>query len=207
MCERQATSREHVPPKCFFPEHKDLPAGFDFRRNLITVPSCEQHNSEKSADDEFLLFIIALQHRGNSCKDKHFESKVMRTFNRSPDRFAKMMKEIVPIQCTGLDGEQFESAMFKADLDRFDRAVHHLACGVYYHHYRRKWMGKSSSLSNMFGTSGNISSPENRFIAWQIEIISKSFEELSVHGENQKIFSYQIYSRSGLEHAMRLRFF
>ncbi len=117
------------------------------------------------------------------------------------------MNEIVPMHFTGLDGEQFESAMFKIALDRFDRAMHHLACGVYYHHNERKWMGKSSSLSNMFGTSGNISSPENRFIARQIEIISKSFEELSVHGENQKTFSYQMYTKSDLEHAMRLRFF
>ncbi len=138
MCERQASSRKHVPPKCLFPEHEDLPAGFDFRKNLITVPSCEQHNSEKSADDELPLFIITLQHRGNSYKDKHLESKVMRTFNISPDQFAKMMNEIVPMQFTGLDGEQFESAMFKIALDRFDRAMHHLACGVYYHHNERK---------------------------------------------------------------------
>lgn len=32
MCDAPATSEEHVPPKCLFPERKDLPQGMDLRR-------------------------------------------------------------------------------------------------------------------------------------------------------------------------------
>src|SRR5207249_7535044 len=54
MCDRQATSHEHVPPKCIFPERKDTD-GQDLRAQLITVPSCDIHNSKKSKDDESLM--------------------------------------------------------------------------------------------------------------------------------------------------------
>ena len=58
MCDNLATTIEHAPPKCIFPEKKDLPAGMDLRKELITVPSCEEHNTAKSTDDEYLLNII-----------------------------------------------------------------------------------------------------------------------------------------------------
>ena len=55
MCDSYAVTVEHVPPACLFPEKKDS-KDIDFRKNLITVPSCEIHNSKKSDDDEFLMF-------------------------------------------------------------------------------------------------------------------------------------------------------
>jgi hypothetical protein len=92
ICEDLATSREHVPPKCFYPKQKDLPTGFDFRKNLIKIPSCEQHNSAKSPDDEFLLFIITCQYRGSLYKQKHFESKVKKLLAEGPIELRPLCK-------------------------------------------------------------------------------------------------------------------
>lgn len=47
MCEKPATSVEHIPPKCLFPEQKDLPGGADLRKQLLTVPACDEHNLKK----------------------------------------------------------------------------------------------------------------------------------------------------------------
>jgi len=58
MCSEIASSREHVPPMCLFPEEKDIKTSM-FRKNLITVPSCTLHNSKKSKDDEFLMACVA----------------------------------------------------------------------------------------------------------------------------------------------------
>ena len=58
FCGEPATSKEHVPPKCIFPEKKDS-LGYDFRRELITVPSCDEHNTVKADDDEFLFLCLA----------------------------------------------------------------------------------------------------------------------------------------------------
>jgi hypothetical protein len=56
-CGNIATSREHVPPICLFPEAKDV-FGLNFRKDLITVSSRDGHNSNKSHDDEFLMVSI-----------------------------------------------------------------------------------------------------------------------------------------------------
>jgi hypothetical protein len=58
-CNALATTREHVPPQCFFPKKKHLPVGSkNYRRELITVPSCERHNTERSHDDEYAAAVV-----------------------------------------------------------------------------------------------------------------------------------------------------
>src|ERR1044071_8771158 len=52
MCDAPATTREHVPPSCFFP------AGY--RTDLWTVPACRSHNQDNSPDVEYTRSIIAL---------------------------------------------------------------------------------------------------------------------------------------------------
>ena len=65
-CNEIATPKEHTPPKCFFPKKKDLPSGSpDYRKNLITVPSCEKHNTGRSKDDEYTAVSI-IMHSDNS---------------------------------------------------------------------------------------------------------------------------------------------
>ena len=61
MCEAVATTDEHAPPRCLFPETKDLiDKSLDLRKELITVPACKEHNTAKSTDDEYLLNILSL---------------------------------------------------------------------------------------------------------------------------------------------------
>ena len=45
-CGKKASSREHVPPKCIFLDSVD---GKKNKNNLITVPSCYEHNTAKKA--------------------------------------------------------------------------------------------------------------------------------------------------------------
>jgi hypothetical protein len=85
MCENPPTSREHVPPKCLFPESKDV-KGQNFRENLITVPSCDLHNSKKSKDDEFLMVSTAGIIGNNSIGYHHKLGKVDRAIRRSSNR-------------------------------------------------------------------------------------------------------------------------
>ncbi len=78
MCDEKSTSSEHVPPKCLFPEEKDLPPGVDLRKSLITVPSGDLHNSKKSSDDEYLLYCLVMSIPSNEIAKKLFLTKVMR---------------------------------------------------------------------------------------------------------------------------------
>ena len=85
ICSAEATSREHVPPKCLFPEYKDVPDR-DFRRNLISVPSCDTHNSSKSQDDEYLLFILISHYENNAVAKEQFSTKIVRALKERPSR-------------------------------------------------------------------------------------------------------------------------
>src|SRR5207244_12042286 len=85
MCESPATSREHVPPKNLFPEAKDT-GGKDYRLNLITVPSCDLHNSAKNLDDEFLMFSLAGIVGNNSIGYRHRFGKVERAIRGRAER-------------------------------------------------------------------------------------------------------------------------
>lgn len=44
-CDAKVTSPEHVPPKCLFPKANGG-AGSYLQESLITVPSCDLHNSK-----------------------------------------------------------------------------------------------------------------------------------------------------------------
>ena len=69
FCGNVATGVEHVPPKCFFPRGK--------RDNLITVPSCDAHNQEKSKEDEYIRAILLASIK----LDGHEHIKILRDTN------------------------------------------------------------------------------------------------------------------------------
>ena len=81
-CAELATTQEHVPPKCLFPEKKDS-ENLDYRKNLIRVPSCELHNNRFHLDDEFLMIVLAHCHRQNEAGELHKSTKVDRAIERS----------------------------------------------------------------------------------------------------------------------------
>ena len=77
-CGVDATSKEHVPPKCLFPEDKDIQkiAHDTFRKNLITVPSCDAHNLEKSHEDEYLMACLGGGVLNNEVAYIHTHTKI-----------------------------------------------------------------------------------------------------------------------------------
>lgn len=208
MCAKEVTSREHVPPKCLFPEKKDLPKGFDFRKCLITVPSCDEHNSHKSLDDEYLMFVLASTFQGNKHKQRHFDTKIMRAVNRKPHVFVEFLKDLKPVFLKSPDGNIEESASFKVDLDRFDRAVQHMACGIFYHHYKRKWLGGFKVFTNaLMDMSSRNASDINAQIQEVSNKIEQSFSGIVSLGENDEIFNYKMFSDENDRHAVHMNFY
>jgi hypothetical protein len=55
-CGASADSKDHLPPKSFFPK--------EFRKDLITVPSCSRCNNKfSSLDEKFRVFLSAEENR------------------------------------------------------------------------------------------------------------------------------------------------
>ncbi len=208
MCEAEATSMEHVPPKCLFPESKDLPSGVDLRKNLIKVPSCDQHNSHKSLDDEYFMFVIASAFHGNNPREKHFDTKIMRAAKRRPYILSTILQNLTTVYLKEQDGSLIESAAFQVDVGRFENMVQHIACGIFYDHYKRKWHGGFRVYTNeLLDLTSENSYERNDLIQKVSHKISTAFASLPEIGENKEIFMYKIFSDQSDRHAIHMVFY
>lgn len=96
-CSNPPVSVEHCPPESFFPTKKDDKGGYIYKKHLITVPSCERHNSGKSIHDRYALFHIAMSNKVNHVGVLHQDKFIQLMKNpKSKDiAFKKMLdKEI-----------------------------------------------------------------------------------------------------------------
>ena len=120
-CDAPATGDDHVPPKCIFPEEDR------YRKNLIKVPSCDEHNQRKCKDDEYLKFILTSAGGMNELAGSIFGGSVMRMFDRSPhliDRFTP------DLQVAHVGG--FETGGFTLDLSRFKSSIALIVRGLFF---------------------------------------------------------------------------
>ena len=209
MCDEKVTSREHVPPKCIFPEKKDLPQNFNFRKNLFSVPSCDIHNSHKSRDDEYLMFLLSTHLVGNVHKARHFASKVKRAIERKPHVFKEFMKEQSPIKLVNeKTGEVKESIAYVVDEDRFNNIITHLAHGIYFYHKKEKWSGEINIFTPMLAAyDGEDRIERNASIQKQGDELKEVFSNVNRHGENPEIFQFSMASGPESQHVIYLEFY
>lgn len=208
QCQLAATSREHVPPKCLFPEAKDALPGAEHRRNLIAVPSCDLHNSAKSKDDAFLFWVLTVPLQGNAHKQQQFSSKGMRAFHRRPETFLRFMENLTPVQLQMPDGSYAESAAFEVDLARFDRCLRHIALGLFFHHTGRKWSAPVRVYTDAFmALTGAQAAVVNAHRMQMHKAIAEALTNEQVHGENPSIFRYKFMSDALDRHVFHMQFY
>jgi hypothetical protein len=133
MCEAPATSREHAPPLCIFPEMKDMQDGVDYRKNLITVPSCDAHNLEKSTDDEYLQLLVIHGYFNNPLAEKQFKTKLLRAISRNPALLAQLHQENTPVVVDGVETEAVT-----IDRDRFERSLEMIVRALHFHVFKER---------------------------------------------------------------------
>lgn len=133
MCEQKATSKEHVPPKCFFPKSQDTSGSKDYRKNLITVPSCDKHNSQKSQDDEYLRMLVTNICSGNKEADLLLDKSIKQSLLRNAKLMGLLKKPYID--------QQIGTIAFQVDRQRFDDALSRLFFALFYHHTSgEKWL-------------------------------------------------------------------
>lgn len=89
FCGKTSTSNEHVPPRNLFPK------GQKYRYNLITVPSCDEHNSDKSdLDNRMLIFFSGVNKKILYEKDfKSIREKTIRAMKRDINLFNNLTED------------------------------------------------------------------------------------------------------------------
>ncbi len=207
MCDELATSQEHVPPKCIFPEMKDLPEGIDLRKELFKVPSCDVHNSVKSTDDEYLMYVLGITRQINTIGRNHYNSKVRRAINRSPSLLTKLVKGSTPIILTDpLTMKPEQSRAIELDPLRFDKIIGHLGRAIYFHHYNEKWIyGLKYQAEFLEPTIDQASAPNirSKAISTQADLL---FANAPYFGKNPEVFKYQVVDSADLTQ-LRLHFY
>src|ERR1017187_6554622 len=147
MCAARATSREHVPPRNLFPEASES-GGVDYRLNLVTVPSCDAHNSAKSKDDEFLMVSLAGIVGSNSIGYMHRLGKVDRAVLASANRLLdQVLLEKEEIHRVEVAENRFIDLVWGTpDIDRLYRCFEHMAYALHRHHFKKNFSGSVKVL-------------------------------------------------------------
>lgn len=206
VCNENATSREHVPPLCLFPESKDV-RGLNFRKDLITVPSCDEHNSKKSSDDEFLMVSIAGIVGNNSLGYYHTRTKIDRALRRKSKDF--LNKAIIRNSKEGIikigKGNKFPVLSGNPDFERLKQCFKNIAYGLYYQEYNFSFKGEIEMLLGFIRYNDPNDQTLVRFTRKRFELEELSLE---IKGENPDVFKYQFCQadKSGLI-ALKLIFY
>ncbi len=131
----EENKKEHVPPYSFFPK--------GYRNNLVTVPSCAEHNNQFSELDEKFQFLIKAMFP-NQIAMQDFNDRVIRGLKRKEkSKFVENIKSKsftaninnkpqFLIQLEGNEGEVF--------LEKIIR-------GIYFYHKEKPAKGIIQSIS------------------------------------------------------------
>jgi len=151
MCERTATTREHVPPRSFFPQ--------GFRTNLWTVPSCERHNLDNSMDVEYVRNVIVSHRNAQGTAQQLAQSASFRSFERSSALFFRTFRGAEEVL---LNGEQ--TVVFRFELERFRHVMEAIAFGLFYHQNEGRFGGHWQIFSpTLLGANDLVGIPDR----WQ----------------------------------------
>jgi len=192
-CESIGDTDEHVPPRCLFPEQKD--SGGNYRRNLITVPACAEHNSGKSKDDEFLMAVLSAAVGGNSLAYRQTSTKVRRTFEHSPSLLDRIVLNPQRLIAVDSDGASYPVIAGRPDMPRLVRALEATARGLWYHHRACRFVGECVILPAFVSFDPAVDGGRMEMLKTLARILGE--EDLAVGangGSNPEVFVYRFGS-------------
>jgi len=187
-CGKVATSKEHVPPKCLFPEMKDTNGIYDksFRMNLIRVPSCDEHNIDKSHEDEYLMACLSGRVGNNGVAYVHTATKVKRARDRNPH-----LLNVARDDKLSLSGKEYPVQWIKIDNYKLARSFEAIARALFYHKTKDIFSGECKIVSDIF-----IQPSDKKWSSFNIRAVKLIESEqrhwgTEVKGKNADIFTYQ----------------
>ncbi|MDC6166270.1 hypothetical protein [Paucibacter sp. XJ19-41] len=204
MCEKPANTTEHAPPKCIFPESKDVAVGLNYRKNLITVPSCDEHNTAKSRDDEYLLHVLAASITSSPTGLTQFLTKVRRSLERNPSLVNSLMPGDTPVMRHVPHKATLEEAFpIVANGERIDRVVSHCARALYFHETSTKFAGRVKVIAPFM--SYGLATFDNA-VSGALALAKAFLADTAARGENPEVFSYK-FARGPQTAVMLLSFY
>lgn len=190
MCDLPGTTDEHVPPRALFPEAKDV-EGQNYRINLITVPSCPEHNTGKSDDDEFLMVSLAGIIGNNSIGYRHKLTKVDRAIRRSSfrllDKAIVKKQQVVKVELE--ENRFFDVIWGTPDVERLRRCFDRIVRGLHLHHFGDPLEGETKMLLGYLFHSDRSAKNFTQFI---VDRAAVELADKPRYGKNDEVFYYQV---------------
>lgn len=202
MCDKPPVSKEHTPPKCVFPAQKDV-NGKDYRKKLITVPSCDIHNSAKSKDDEYLMMVLASYFNNNKAAQDQIKNKITRAWVKNPSLASTVAKNLRTIS---IGGDQ--KYVYEVDTVRFNRTLEWAANGLYYHVFDERIDPPYKVISYpLVQLEGSDAIAVNMGRANMLSIAGQMFDGLPKLGDNPEVFWFQVSHAAEGRSVIRMCFF
>jgi len=171
------------------------------RRNLITVPACDAHNSRYSQDDEVASYVILLTYQANRLGVEQFVSKGLRGLTGRKGLVKAVFKEIEVFQLP--DGREIPT--FKFDPERVNRVMDRVARGLFFHEFGRSWQCGLRLLADG-PLMADLSPSPHRQLICQLKPL---FAHSPRRGENPSVFWYDWVAgvRGDSSHLLRMCFY
>lgn len=203
-CSQLAVSWEHAPPKGFYPRRQEVygvPKEKDYRRGLITVPSCDDHNTAKSGDDNFvqaaiIVFAAIYGNHFDQIEPHPFALKAIRRVQNGP-RLRRVLIEDADIVSTPYG----EMIAVKPEVNTIRRTLELTARALYYHEhdYRRRWPDACVVDSPHFVMSDLSAGPRSHVVDYMLTAFTGMYraghKEFELKGPHPDAFAYQFLER------------
>jgi len=186
-CDKPAVGQgDHVPPMKLFPK------GLFSNTKPIIVPSCPEHNQEKSRSDEYLKFVL-------TSSSESIPSDVLGSTVRGLIRHIKNDSKNLPeFGIERKEDEVFVDSSAPINLALLTEALEKIARGIYFYHSNgeRKLLGRLVVCPVFLGIDPSASSDERERLM-SIEFLTKQdMETLEMFGSFKDLFSYQVIENS-----------
>jgi hypothetical protein len=181
MCDAEASTREHVPPKAFFPS--------GYRQNLVTVPSCEVHNHDQSLDIEYARNVITGFYGANAQGEMAFET-TERSFDRSSKLFSQTFHDAEIIRFAG-----DETIKFTIDLERIKGVMRPIAHAVYFGDFGQRYESQWNVFVASMRSQEDLAGLPSQWQSFRDLLATLQFLPRDV--SHPEIFTYGINRMSG----------
>lgn len=194
VCGVKAETREHIPPKSWFPKGQNS--------SLITVPSCNRHNVALQHDQEYVRIIAVTEQTTNHHARSLSQNKVIRSITRSERLFSEIFSNAEPALAN--DGKS--TAKLTADLKRFRIVFQMIAYGLYFYLNKKRYIGGFDIYSPNLTNTGEETERDREYKHLLSKASTKMhYSPLSL--PNEEVFSCGQHVKNEFEFLYRLEFY
>lgn len=183
-CGEKDVSKEHIPPKAFFPD--------DERHQLLTVRSCDLHNSAKSHHDFYVLAQICMNASPSNRAREMFLMRVAPQLDFNGGRLRQLLAEGSEAVAGGV--------AYRVDVDRLDEFFTALSCGLVFKSQKAQ-LPANYRIGHIYHRLGKPGDKPSALELWIEEFYASDPSPLMSFGtpetHNERIYTAQIFGIRG----------